>query len=235
MSAPLPCGVEEPVVELRGLVRTYPGSPPVEAVRGVDLVVRRGDYLALSGPSGSGKSTLLNLLALLDRPDAGNYLFEGDDVGGLGESGRCGLRASRIGVVFQAFHLLAYRSALDNVALGLLYTGMSRKQRRARASSALEKVALGHRALSLSSTLSGGERQRVAVARALVADPSVLLCDEPTGNLDSASTSSLLDLLDDLHGEGVTMVVITHDPQVANRAARHLVMGDGRLSEQEAC
>jgi macrolide transport system ATP-binding/permease protein len=217
-----------PVAELRGLCRTYPG--PVAAVLGVDLALHPGDYVALSGPSGSGKSTLVNLLGLLDRPDDGAYLFEGIDTGGLTDAEVTGLRARRIGIVFQDFHLLPYRSATENVALGLLYRGIRRPDRYELARGALERVGLGHRLDALPLTLSGGERQRVAIARALVGEPALLLCDEPTGNLDSAATSSLLDVIDQLHSSGLTVMVITHDEQVAARAEKQLSMHDGRLT-----
>jgi putative ABC transport system ATP-binding protein len=219
----------DPVIALKGVSRSFPGEPPVEAVRDVSLEIAAGDYVALTGPSGSGKSTFVNLLALLDRPTTGQYCLEGTDTAGLTEKDRAGLRAHRIGVIFQDFHLLPYRDATQNVALGLLYQGKCRRERLTRARGALLRVGLGHRLEARPVTLSGGERQRVAIARALAGDPALLLCDEPTGNLDSVATSSVLDLLDHLHLAGLTLFVITHDAQVAARADRQLVMRDGRI------
>jgi putative ABC transport system ATP-binding protein len=210
---------------------TYPGPPPVEALQATDLMVACGEYAVLSGPSGSGKSTLLNMLALLDRPTAGVYRFEGIATQELSDRERTSLRAHRIGVVFQAFHLMAYRNAIDNVGLGLLYVGASRAVRNGRALVALDRVNLTHRAEAFPTTMSGGERQRVAIARALVGEPTLLLCDEPTGNLDSASTAAVLDVLDSLHDAGLTILVITHDAQVAARARRRFELRDGVLRE----
>ena len=223
--------VAPPVVELRGVARTYPGPPPVAALRPADLVIGAGEYVAVVGPSGSGKSTLVNVVALLDRPTEGTYLLDGIDVATLSEADRSALRGRRIGVVFQAFHLLPDRTAVDNVALAQLYTGGPYRERRAAALAALDRVGLGHRAEALPTSLSGGERQRVAIARAVVNRPSLLLCDEPTGNLDSASTQNVLGLLDELHADGFTIVVITHDLTVADRAGRMLVVRDGVVSE----
>src|SRR5579875_104392 len=196
-----------PVIELLGVCRTFTGSPPVRALADVTLRIGRGEYVAITGPSGAGKSTLLNVLGLLDRPTAGGYLLDGLDTVALREPDRAAVRASRIGFVFQEFHLLPYRTALENVGLG-------------------------HRAGALPGTMSGGERQRAAIARALVSAPSLLLLDEPTGNLDSGNTASVLDLLDRLNAAGLTLVVITHDPVVAARARRRLAILDGRLDER---
>ncbi|HEU0131189.1 MAG TPA: ABC transporter ATP-binding protein [Mycobacteriales bacterium] len=220
-----------PVVELDGVGRTYPGSPEVVALRPTSHAILRGDYVAVVGPSGSGKSTLVNILGLLDRPSSGVYRFDGIDVATLSEAERTALRGRRVGIVFQAFHLLPDRSAVENVALARLYTtAESTRARLAVAYEALARVDLSHRADALPTRLSGGERQRVAIARGLVNRPSVLLCDEPTGNLDSAATANVLDLLDDLHRDGLTIVVITHDVAVAARADRILVLRDGVLS-----
>ena len=220
-----------PVVELQGVGRTFPGESPVEALRDVDLVVARGDYLSVMGPSGSGKSTLLNILGCLDRPTSGVHLLDGIDVASLGDGARTALRGQRIGFVFQAFHLLAHRTALENVMLAELYTPSDRAGRRARSEAALRRVGLSHRMGFLPTRLSGGERQRVAIARALVGQPSLLLCDEPTGNLDTRNTGSILELFDELRADGLTIVVITHDDQVGHRAARTVGIVDGRLHE----
>jgi putative ABC transport system ATP-binding protein len=221
-----------PVIELRGLTRTYPGPPPVPALRSADLVIEEGDYVAITGPSGSGKSTLLHLLGLLDVPTGGSYLLDGLDTSALDDKDRSALRGRRIGFVFQAFHLLPYRTALENVQLAELYNATPRGARLAAAVSALDAVGLGHRLDALPTTLSGGECQRVAIARALVNRPSLLLCDEPTGNLDSRNAAGLMELLDQLNAEGFTIVIITHDAQVAGHASRTIAISDGVLSEQ---
>ncbi len=221
-----------PVIELRGFGRTYPGPPPVPALRPADLVIDGGDYVAVTGPSGSGKSTLLHLLGLLDTPTEGSYLLDGLDTSRLNDRDRSALRGRRIGVVFQAFHLLPYRTALENVLLAELYNQTPRSARLKAAAGALEAVGLGHRLDALPTTLSGGESQRVAIARALVNEPSLLLCDEPTGNLDSRNAAALMELLDRLNAAGYTIVVITHDPNVAAHAHRMIGISDGVLSER---
>ncbi len=221
---------EPPVIEFRGIGLTYPGPPPVTALRPCDLTVRRGDFLAVVGPSGSGKSTFLNIAGLLDTPTSGTYLLDGIDTGRLRDADRTALRGLRIGFVFQSFHLMPQRSALENVALALVYDGTPRRERADRARRALKQVGLGHRVDSLPTRLSGGERQRVAIARALVTRPSLLLCDEPTGNLDTANADSVLALLEDLHRDGMTVLVITHDPLVAARAQSMVTIRDGVLS-----
>jgi putative ABC transport system ATP-binding protein len=220
-----------PVIELRGLARTYPGPPPVTALRPADLAIEAGDYVAVTGPSGSGKSTLLHLLGLLDSPTAGSYLLDGLDTSRLGDRDRSALRGSRIGFVFQAFHLLPYRTALENVLLAQMYNQTPRSARVRAAVDALDAVRLGHRLDALPTTLSGGECQRVAIARALVNRPSLLLCDEPTGNLDSQNAAALMDLLDQLNAAGFTIVVITHDVSVAAHGGRTIAISDGVLSE----
>ncbi|OKI06172.1 macrolide ABC transporter ATP-binding protein [Streptomyces sp. CB02923] len=220
-----------PVVEFRGVGLTYPGPPPVEALRACDLTIGRGEYVTVVGPSGSGKSTFLNIVGLLDLPTTGRYLLDGTDAGAAKDAERTGLRGTRIGFVFQAFHLLPHRSARENVELAMLYRRTPRRERCARAAQALERVGLAHRAEALPTRLSGGERQRVAIARALVSGPSLLLCDEPTGNLDSATAAALLDLLDALHRDGMTLVVITHDAQVAARGQRTITIRDGVLTD----
>ncbi len=217
------------VVELRGVTRTFPGTPPVEALRATDLDIERGDYLAIAGPSGSGKSTMLHLLGLLDSPSTGSYRLDGIDTAGLDEQDRAALRGERIGFVFQAFHLLGTRSNVENVMLAETYAGSSRSGRRARAVDALDRVGMAPFADRSPNELSGGERQRVAIARALVGRPSLILADEPTGNLDTDNSNIVLDMFDDLHAGGVTIAVITHDPEVARRAARRVSIRDGRL------
>ena len=220
------------VVELEGVERTFDGTPPVEALKATNVVVHQGDYVAIVGPSGSGKSTLLHLLGLLDSPTAGTYRLDGVDTQGISEAEKAGLRATRIGFVFQSFHLLATRTTVENVALGELYVAGSKAERKARAEEALTRVGLGHRLDAYPTTLSGGERQRVAVARALAAAPALLLADEPTGNLDSVTTGSILDLFDELHQSGLTIMMITHDRNVAARADRQLNINDGIVTEQ---
>jgi putative ABC transport system ATP-binding protein len=195
----------------------------------VNLQIESGDYLAIVGPSGSGKSTLLNVLGLLDRPTSGRYLFAGTDVNSLKERDRTSLRGRRIGFVFQSFHLLPHRNAIENVALAQLYAGVSSSVRREAAEHSLRRVGLGHRLNAMPTTLSGGERQRVAIARALAGSPDLVLCDEPTGNLDSETAHTVLDLLEELNHEGVTLVVITHDPTVAARAHKRVDILDGTL------
>jgi ABC-type lipoprotein export system ATPase subunit len=231
MDGPPQRDVAPAVAELRGIGHTYDSDPPVQAVRDVDLTIRAGDWLAIVGPSGSGKSTLLNILGCLDRPTVGTYLIDGTDAAGLSEDERTALRARSIGFVFQAFHLLGHRTALENVMLAELYAGGDRAGRPERALRALERVGMEDRRDFLPTRLSGGERQRVAIARALVGSPSLLLCDEPTGNLDSANTDSLLLLFDSLARQGLTLVVVTHDEGVAAHARRIVRMVDGRMTE----
>jgi putative ABC transport system ATP-binding protein len=220
------------VIALHRIALTYPGPPPVPALRPTDLRVEAGEYLAVSGPSGAGKSTLLNVLGLLDRATAGRFEFDGIDVDTLRDFERTALRGQRIGFVFQAFHLVPYRSALENVELAQLYTRTKHAARIENARDALVAVGLEQRLHALPTTLSGGERQRVAIARALAGKPSLLLCDEPTGNLDTATASALLDLLGQLHDTGNTIVIITHDRTVAAHADRTVAMRDGQLSDQ---
>jgi len=222
---------ESPVVELRGMGRTYGADPPVEALRGVDLVVDRGDALAIAGPSGSGKSTLLNIIGCLDRQTRGTYLMDGIDVASLDEDERAVLRGRRIGFIFQTFNLLAHRTALENVALAEVYLGLPREGRRERALAALDRVDIANRRDFLPAKLSGGQQQRVAIARALMGAPSLLLCDEPTGNLDSVNTQAALALFDHLVADGMTMLIITHDDEVAERMPRQTRIVDGQLTE----
>jgi putative ABC transport system ATP-binding protein len=221
-----------PVIELRGAARTYPGPPAVRALRPADLTIEAGEYVAVTGPSGSGKSTLLHLLGLLDAPTSGLYLLEGLSTSAMSDRDRSALRGRRIGFVFQSFHLLPYRSALENVLLAQLYNSSPRGGRVVAAADALMRVGLGHRMDALPTTLSGGESQRVAIARAVVNRPSLLLCDEPTGNLDSRNAGLVMELLDELNSAGLTIVVITHDRVVASRASRTIAIRDGVMSER---
>ncbi len=223
--------VAPPVIDLRGISRSFPGDPPVTALHPSDLRVAEGEYVSIIGPSGSGKSTLLHLLGLLDRPTGGEYLLDGVPTGSASEADRSALRGGRIGFVFQSFHLLPHRTVLDNVLLATLYSGVPRAERRRRALAALDRVRMSHRLGFSPTVLSGGERQRVAVARAVVTQPHVLLADEPTGNLDTASSDAVLDLFDELHAEGLTLVVITHDAAVSARAQRRVRIADGTLTE----
>lgn len=222
------------VVVVDGLTKTFPGPPSLTALHPCRFAIRVGEYVAITGASGSGKTTLLSLLGLLDVSTGGRYLLDGIDVADLDDAARSALRARRIGFVFQAFHLVGYRSVIDNIALGLLYQGTPTRERLARARAAADQVGLGHRRHARCSTLSGGEKQRVAIARALVRNPSLVLCDEPTGNLDTATTRQILQLLDTLHQAGLTIVIITHDPAIAAAAQRHLSIADGHVTEVHA-
>lgn len=221
----------QPVVRLAGISRTFGQDPPVHALRGVDLTIWPGEWLAILGPSGSGKSTLLNILGLLDRQTSGSYRFADIDVARLDDGSRAGIRGRRIGFVFQSFHLLPQRTVLENVMLAEVYVGAPRHGRRKRALAALDRVALLDRADFLPTKLSGGQQQRVAIARALIGAPSLLLCDEPTGNLDSRNAEGVLDVFAQLSDDGLTLAVITHDQHVAARADRRVGIVDGQLTE----
>src|SRR5215212_3465109 len=219
------------VLELKQVEREFGSEPVVHALTKVDLRLEPSEWLAITGPSGAGKSTLLNILGCLDRPSSGEYFFEGIDTSSLSDEERAGLRSQRIGFVFQSYHLLSHRSVLENVMLAEVYREQDIAGRRERALTALARVGLGHRVEFMPTKLSGGEKQRVAIARALVGAPSVLLCDEPTGNLDSKSGAEILDLFESLNGQGLTLVIVTHDENVAKRARRRVHVIDGRLTE----
>ena len=222
------------VLELADVTKVYrDGDVLVEALRGVSADVRAGEFLAVMGPSGSGKTTLLGILGLLDRPTAGSYRLAGKEMASLNESRRAHVRGERIGFVFQAYNLLPRSTALENIELPLIYAGVSRKERARRALETLDEVGLADRAHHRPNRLSGGEQQRVAIARALVIRPSVVLLDEPTGNLDSASAEQVLAMLERVHAGGATLVIVTHSSEVAERASRILRLADGLVVADE--
>jgi len=218
------------VIELAGITRVFEvGTRPVRALRNIDLTVPDGDYLAIMGPSGSGKSTLLNIVGCLDRPTAGTYRLDGHEVESMSESQLSRVRGHKIGFVFQFFHLIPRLTARENIELPLLFAGIDPAERRGRIDRALEAVGIPERAAHRPDQLSGGEQQRVAIARAVVMEPSILLADEPTGNLDSTSGNEIVELIEELNREGLTLVVVTHDPEVGGRARRLVRLHDGHL------
>jgi putative ABC transport system ATP-binding protein len=214
-------------LELDAVAKRFAGPPVVDALRDCSFSIEGGSYVAVTGRSGSGKSTLLSVMGLLEVPSSGTYRLDGANVADLTDGRRSAVRANLIGFVFQTFHLLRYRSVTDNIQMGLMYRGVDRRQRRSATAFMVDRLGLGDRADALCATLSGGEQQRVAIGRALVGTPSLVLCDEPTGNLDSAASTEVLDLVDELHDEGVTIVIITHDEAVAARADHRLHIVDG--------
>jgi putative ABC transport system ATP-binding protein len=222
------------LIEIRDLHKVYRlGSEQVNALQGVDLDVSEGEYVALSGPSGSGKSTLMHLIGCLDTPTSGRYRLAGQDVSDLGDAELAAIRNRQIGFVFQTFNLLPRASALHNVEMPLIYGGLRGRERKKRAREALERVGLGDRSHHKPNELSGGQRQRVAIARALVVNPSILLADEPTGNLDTATGESIMELFEELHRDGQTIILVTHEHDIAKRARRHIVLRDGKLESDD--
>ena len=224
-----------PLIELQGIARSFQlGDATVNALAALDLRIAAGDYVAIMGPSGSGKSTLLNLLGLLDRPNAGTYRLEGRDVTTLSPNEQARVRSERIGFVFQSFYLVPRLTAAENIALPMLLAGRPAKERAERVARALASFGLEHRADHRPDQLSGGQRQRVAIARATIMQPALLLADEPTGNLDRHTGDEVIHLLEGLNANGVTLLVVTHDPALGARAGRQLVMEDGRLRQDSA-
>jgi putative ABC transport system ATP-binding protein len=221
------------VLEIAGVFKSYPGSPPVTALAAVDLIIHRAERAVVLGPSGSGKTTLLHVAGTLERPGRGSVKIGGEEVSAMSDTELSGIRARRLGFVFQQFHLLDHLDAVHNVALGLLYRGEPARGRRAAATEALDRVGLGHRLGHRPPQLSGGERQRVAIARAVAGRPDVVLADEPTGNLDSATGAEIIALLAGLAGDGTAVVVVTHDQAVAAAMDRRVLMRDGRIIYDE--
>src|SRR6266478_3065364 len=226
---PARSGDAVPALELESVTKTYGSEPPVPALQGVSFTVHAGELVAIVGPSGSGKSTLLHLMGTLERPTAGRVSITGLDVAEMSDGELAAVRGSRIGFVFQQFFLAEHSTTLENVADGLLYAGAAMGERRERATEALTRVGLGDRLQSRPTQLSGGERQRVAIARALVGRPAIMLADEPTGNLDSATGQAIMALIDELNAEGATIIVITHEHEIAARCSRQIALLDGRV------
>ncbi|WP_040395089.1 ABC transporter ATP-binding protein [Centipeda periodontii] len=223
-----------PTIRLHGIRKLYRiGGETLAALDGIDLEIGRGEFAALMGPSGSGKSTLMNILGCLDRPSEGSYKLDGAEVAGLSDDALAATRNKKIGFVFQNFNLLPRISALDNVALPLVYAGVGRRERMERAQEMLAAVGLSDRGAHLPNELSGGQRQRVAIARALVNDPHIIMADEPTGNLDTKSTKEIMDIFVRMHEKGHTIILVTHEPEIALRASRQLLVRDGRITRDE--
>ena len=223
-----------PTIRLHGIRKLYRiGGETLAALDGIDLEIGRGEFAALMGPSGSGKSTLMNILGCLDRPSEGSYKLDGAEVAGLSDDALAATRNKKIGFVFQNFNLLPRISALDNVALPLVYAGVRRRERMERAQEMLAAVGLSDRGAHLPNELSGGQRQRVAIARALVNDPHIIMADEPTGNLDTKSTKEIMDIFVRMHEKGHTIILVTHEPEIALRASRQLLVRDGRITRDE--
>lgn len=230
MSAKKKTQKAEPIIEVKNLKKTYwNGKVPIPAVRDVDLVIEEGEFVAIRGHSGSGKSTLMNMLAFLDAPSSGSYHFAGENINDFQEDYLADLRNATIGFVFQQFHLLPRTSALDNVRLPLMYAGVKVAEQKERAFAALERVGLSERVYHMPNELSGGQQQRVSIARALVNNPMLIFCDEPTGNLDSETADEVMQILTGLHEEGKTIVMVTHEDNIAEYAEREIVMKDGKL------
>jgi len=223
------------MMELRGICREYEvGGETVHALDHVDLTIRPGEYVSIMGPSGSGKSTLLNVLGLLDQPTSGTYTLQGEDVSKLDDDALAAKRQKHIGFVFQFFHLIPRLTALENVELPLVLAGAAPRERRERATKVLESVGLGTRLHHRPDQLSGGERQRVAICRAIIMQPSFLLADEPTGNLDSKSGAEIMQIVEQLNRDGIALLIVTHDPAIGSRALRHLALRDGKIVSDEA-
>ena len=234
VGSPMTTTIPEALITTTKLERRYAmGGEIIHALRGVDLAIERGEYVAIMGPSGSGKSTLMNLIGLLDTPDGGEYWLNGTLVSDMSDRELARTRNKEVGFVFQTFNLLPRANALHNVETPLIYAGVRRKDRLRRARASLERVGLGDRMSHRPSEMSGGQRQRVAVARALVTEPSILLADEPTGNLDSATSVEIMALFDELHAAGHTIIVVTHEPEIAAHAERQIVLRDGIIESDE--
>ena len=221
-------------LELENISKSYPGTPPVEALSNVSISVARGEFWGIIGPSGSGKSTLLHVIGTLTRPSSGLVHIDGIDTSEMSDRDLSGIRSRKIGFIFQDFFLLSGFTAIENVENGLLYSGVSVKERKERSEAMLERVGLSHRLKHYPNELSGGEQQRVAIARALVHDPAFVLADEPTGNVDSKTTDSLMELLTGLNDEGTTLILITHDLEIAKMAGRQIILKDGRIESDSA-